>query len=170
MGQGKSWGRYVLERRLALGGMAEIYVGRLNTDGFHKQVCIKKVLPHHVEDEAFVAMFRDEAALAARLQHANIVQVFDFGDVDGELFLAMEFVDGADLRRLNKASKSHNIPPSISQCCQLVIEICRGLHYAHTVTLEGKSLGIVHRDISPHNVLISRNGEVKIADFGDIES
>ncbi len=159
-------GRYILEDRIAMGGMAEIFRARTNTEGFQKQVCIKRILPHFLQEPGFESMFRDEAALAARLQHANIVQVFDFGEVDGTLFLAMELIDGVDLKHLLEWSRAQSIKPSISQCCQVLVDICRGLHYAHTLHFSGKQLGIVHRDVSPHNILVSRSGEVKVADFG----
>lgn len=90
-------GRYIPERRIGMGGMAEVFRARINTDGFRKAVCIKRLLPHVVESEEMLSMFRTEAALAARLDHANIVKVFDFGDVDGDFFLAMELVEGVDL-------------------------------------------------------------------------
>ena len=99
----RPYGRYILEDRLAMGGMAEIFRARTAQAGFEKKVCIKRVLPHYLEDEEFVTMFRDEARTAAKLQHANVVQVFDFGEVDDDsgttLYLAMELVEGADLRR-----------------------------------------------------------------------
>ncbi len=167
----RPYGRYILEDRLAMGGMAEIFRARTAQAGFEKRVCIKRVLPHFLEEEDFVTMFRDEAKTAARLQHANVVQVFDFGEVEDEsgttLFLAMELIEGADLRRLADQSRKKKIPFSIGEVTQIGIEMCRGLHHAHTLKDEsGQLLGIVHRDVSPHNVLISKQGEVKITDFG----
>jgi serine/threonine protein kinase len=167
----RPYGRYILEDRLAMGGMAEIFRARTATAGFDKRVCIKRVLPHFLEDDDFVTMFRDEAKTAARLQHANVVQVFDFGEVteDGQttLFLAMELVEGLDLRKLADASRKKNIPFTVGEVAQIGIEMCRGLHHAHTLKDEsGALLGLVHRDISPHNVLVSKQGEVKITDFG----
>ena len=111
-------------------------------------------------------MFRDEAALAAKLQHANVVQVFDFGQVDDTLYLAMEYIDGADLRKLQKLSTNQNQTRRTEQILQIGIGLSRALHHAHTRQESGKPLGIVHRDVSPHNVLISRSGEVKLTDFG----
>ncbi len=154
-----------------MGGMAEIFRARTAQAGFEKRVCIKRVLPHFLEEDDFVTMFRDEAKTAARLQHANVVQVFDFGEVEEEsgttLFLAMELIEGADLRRLADQSRKKKRPFTIGEVTQIGIDVCRGLHHAHQLKDEhGVSLGIVHRDISPHNILVSRQGEVKITDFG----
>ncbi len=162
----KEYGRYVLEDRIAMGGMAEIFRARTATAGFDKRVCIKRILPHFLEDAEFVTMFRDEARTAAKLQHANVVQVFDFGEEDGTLYLAMELVDGADLRRVVEQSRKRKIPLEVGEAVQVAIGVCRGLHHAHTLVDNGAPLGIVHRDISPHNILLSRAGEVKVTDFG----
>jgi serine/threonine protein kinase len=167
----RPYGRYILEDRLAMGGMAEIFRARTATAGFEKKVCIKRVLPHFLEDEEFVTMFRDEAKTAARLQHANVVQVFDFGEIDEDvgttLYLAMELVEGCDLRKLAEQSRKKQLPFSIGEVTQIGIDVCRGLHHAHMLKDEaGQPLGIVHRDISPHNILVSRQGEVKVTDFG----
>jgi serine/threonine-protein kinase len=166
----RPYGRYVLEERIAMGGMAEIFRARMTTAGFEKRVCIKRVLPSFLEDPEFVTMFRDEARTAAKLQHANVVQVFDFGEVEEDsgttLYLAMEFIDGCDLRRLLDASRKKQLPVSLGEVTQIGIDVCRGLHHAHTLQESGRPLGIVHRDVSPHNVLLSRSGEVKVTDFG----
>jgi len=153
-----------------MGGMAEIFRARTATEGFSKRVCIKRVLPNFLEDAEFVTMFRDEAKTAAKLQHGNVVQVFDFGEVEEDsgatLYLAMEFVDGADLRRVAEASRKKGLPLSFGEVVQLGVDACRGLHHAHSLVEDGRPLGIVHRDVSPHNILVSRSGEVKVADFG----
>lgn len=162
----RPYGRYLLDERIAMGGMAEIFRARTRTEGFEKRICIKRILPHYLEAEDFVTMFRDEASLAARLQNGNIVQVFDFGEEEGTLYLAMEYIDGSDLRRLMSIAKKRGERFGIGHAVQIAIEMCRGLHHAHTLTDDGEPLEIVHRDISPHNVLISRAGEVKITDFG----
>jgi serine/threonine-protein kinase len=163
----RPFGRYVLEERLAMGGMAEIFRARMTTHGFEKKCVIKRILPHYLEQPDFVNMFRDEAALAARLQHANIVQVFDFGEEEQSLYLAMEFVNGADLKRVLTIANREGDRIGIGHATQIAIEMCRALYYAHNlVDDDDQPLGIVHRDISPHNVLISRAGEVKVTDFG----
>ncbi|MCP4500308.1 MAG: serine/threonine protein kinase [Deltaproteobacteria bacterium] len=166
MSDPQRFGGYILEERIAMGGMAEIFRAHIDKEGFEKEVCIKRVLPHFLDSEDFVIMFRDEASVAARLQHANVVHVFDFGEVDGALFLAMEFVDGQDLNSLVKSARKNQMPFRVGQAVQIAIEICRGLYHAHSARYKGRPLNVVHRDISPHNILVSRHGEVKVTDFG----
>jgi serine/threonine-protein kinase len=166
---GEQFGRYVLVSQLGRGGMAETWRARLMGDaGVTKPVLIKKVLPEFANDQAFTAMFVSEARISATLSHGNIAQVFDFGRVDGEYFLAMEFVDGQPLNRvLKRAQKTGLSALPVPLATYIALEMCRGLHYAHTRTDDsGAPLGIVHRDISPDNVLLSYEGQVKIVDFG----
>jgi tetratricopeptide (TPR) repeat protein/tRNA A-37 threonylcarbamoyl transferase component Bud32 len=166
---GELFGRYELMFRLGHGGMAETYRARLLGEaGVTKPVLIKKVLPEYANDEAFTTMFISEARISATLSHANIAQVYDFGRVAGEYFLAMEFVDGQPLNRiLKRALRMGFATLPVPLATFIALEMCRGLHYAHTRTDDsGKPLGIVHRDISPDNVLISYEGQVKIVDFG----
>ncbi|WP_224368417.1 serine/threonine-protein kinase [Hyalangium versicolor] len=166
---GEQFGRYELVSWLGRGGMAETYRARLVAEaGVTKPVLIKKVLPEFINDEAFIAMFISEARISATLSHGNIAQVYDFGRVEGDYFLAMEFVEGQPLHRiLKRAHKSGMSTIPIPLAAFIAMEMCRGLHYAHTRTDEkGQPLGIVHRDISPDNVLISYEGQVKIVDFG----
>ncbi|NVJ04563.1 protein kinase [Myxococcus sp. AM001] len=163
------FGRYELQERVGHGGMAETWRARLRgAAGVTKSVLIKKVLPEYANDEAFVSMFISEARISATLSHGAIAQVFDFGRVDGQYFLAMELVEGQPLNRIMKRalrSGFHSLPVPIAVF--IAMEMCRGLHYAHTRGDEkGEPLGIVHRDISPDNVLISYEGQVKIVDFG----
>ncbi|NVI97428.1 protein kinase [Myxococcus sp. AM009] len=163
------FGRYELQERVGHGGMAETWRARLRgAAGVTKSVLIKKVLPEYANDEAFVSMFISEARISATLSHGAIAQVFDFGKVDGQYFLAMELVEGQPLNRIMKRalrSGFHSLPVPIAVF--IAMEMCRGLHYAHTRGDEkGEPLGIVHRDISPDNVLIGYEGEVKIVDFG----
>ncbi len=166
---GEQFGRYELVSQLGRGGMAETWRAKLvGAAGVTKPVLIKKVLPEHSQDEAFTAMFISEARITATLSHGNIAQVFDFGEVDGEYFLAMEFVDGQPLNRVLKRAQKTGLPAlpvTVATC--IAMEMCKGLHYAHTRTDEaGEPLDIVHRDISPDNVLLSYEGQVKIVDFG----
>lgn len=163
-----AFGRYLLETKLASGGMGEVFLARMQGPaGFEKKVVIKRILPHLAQSQEFVDRFLDEGRLVVQLSQGNIVQVFDMGTVDGHYYLAMEFVDGVDLRvllqRLRRASRQMPVPLVL----HVVAEVCKGLAYAHSRTDdEGSNLGIIHRDVSPSNVMISREGEVKLLDFG----
>ncbi|NTX36826.1 serine/threonine protein kinase [Myxococcus sp. CA033] len=163
------FGRYELLALLGRGGMAETWRARLvGAAGVTKPVLIKKVLLEHVNNEDFISMFVREARISSTLSHGNIAQVFEFGRVDGQYFLAMELVDGQPLHRVQKrAAKLGLSQLPVPLATYIALEMCRGLHYAHTRTDDkGAPLNIVHRDISPDNVLISYEGQVKIVDFG----
>lgn len=163
-------GPYRLERRIASGGMAEVYAARREgANGFERRLALKTILPQLASDPEFVVMFTDEARLAARLEHPGIAQVFDFGEADGTLYLAMELVDGASVNRLLRASASAREPTPIplSVILHVGIEVARALAYAHHARgPRGEPLGVVHRDVSPANILVGRRGEVKLVDFG----
>jgi serine/threonine-protein kinase len=149
--------------------MAEVYLARrAGPHGFQKTVAVKRILPQYARDPDFVAMFVDEARVCARLGHPNIVQVFDFGEQDGELYMAMEYVDGTTGARLIRAAATdeHEEVP-LDVCLYVAISVLRGLEYAHAARDDGgKPLALVHRDVSPGNVLIDRSGAVKLTDFG----
>lgn len=159
-------GPYRLTRKLAQGGMAELYLAEYaRHDGFKRTVAIKKILPHLVENQDFVDMFIREARLAALLQHPNIVQIFDLIKLHNANFIAMEFVDGKNLAEI-MAHEKKGLPVGLATF--LIQKISSGLYYSHTKTDgdTGEPLHIVHRDVSPQNMLISFKGEVKISDFG----
>jgi serine/threonine-protein kinase len=160
-------GKYVVRRKLAEGGMAEIYLAAaLGPEGFEKDVVIKRVRPGLAGDPEFVKMFIAEARVASRLNHANLVQIFDFDKHEDTYYLAMEYVRGHSLWELRRRCQERAvaIPPML--VAQIGMEVARGLAYAHRLTENGQSLGLVHRDVTPHNVLLSFDGAVKLTDFG----
>jgi eukaryotic-like serine/threonine-protein kinase len=161
-------GPYELLRRIATGGMAEVYLARrAGPHGFQKIVAVKRILPQFSSDPEFVAMFVDEARVCACLGHPSIVQVFDFGEQDGELYMAMEYVDGTTGARLIRAAAARGEEIPLDVCLHITLSILRALEYAHTARDdEGKPLSLVHRDVSPGNVLVDRSGAVKLTDFG----
>ena len=159
-------GPYILQKKIAQGGMAELFLADyVREDGFRRIVVVKKILPHLIENSEFIKMFIREARLAALLQHPNIVQINDFGKFQNVYYIAMEYVRGKNLAEITAVSKNGL---SVDQSVFLVLQISRGLHYSHSKTDDktGKPLNIVHRDISPQNILVSFQGEVKISDFG----
>jgi hypothetical protein len=161
------FGRYLLVQRLSRGGMGEIFLAKHGLPGFEKLAVIKKVLPNFAEDKQFISRFVDEAQVAIKLQHVNIAQVFEVGRVGDEYFLALEHVEGRDLRRtLTKLEKAQRRVP-VDLALYIGRELANGLSYAHRrADAAGKSIGLVHCDISPPNVLVSFEGETKIIDFG----
>jgi serine/threonine protein kinase len=162
-------GKYLLLERIATGGMAEVYRAKASgAGGFEKQLAIKRILPTYSENEEFRKMFEYEARLSSQLTHANIVQVYDFVKSGETYLLAMEYVNGKNLRQfLNKAKKMGTSVP-IEFAVYVINEVCKGLEYAHSKRDEntGKALNIIHRDMSPQNVMLSYEGSVKIVDFG----
>jgi len=160
--------RYRVVEKLESGGMAEVFRAESEgLQGFRKQVAIKRVLPHLSSKKKFISMFLDEARLSAQLSHSNCVQVFDIGVGDNAFFIVMEFVDGANLKAIIEHIKKSGRDFPVEAAVYLSLELCKGLAYAHELTdNNGIPLHIVHRDMSPPNVLITKNGEVKIVDFG----
>jgi serine/threonine protein kinase len=160
--------RYQIIERIAAGGMAEVYRGESSgIEGFRKKVAIKRVLPKLSQNQEFIDMFLDEARLCAYLNHSKCVQVFDIGQGAGSHFIVMEYVDGADLKGVLDYLAGQRERMSSSVACLIAQQVCEGLGYAHdAVDHAGQPLDIVHRDISPHNVLMTRFGEVKLVDFG----
>ena len=161
-------GPYELLQKLATGGMAEIYIARREgPHGFSKRIALKRILPQLAADHEFVAMFIDEARLCAQLTHPNLVQVFDFGEEEGELYMAMELVEGTTGAKVARAAASRCEPVPTEVALYIALAVGRGLVHAHDACdEEGRPLGLVHRDVSPGNILISRAGAVKLADFG----
>jgi len=164
-------GRYHLVREIATGGMATVYLARLEGEGgFEKQVALKCILPHLARDPGFVAMFLDEARIASRIGHPNVCQVFDFGCSDGRYFLAMEALEGVPLSAVLRRPRPVG-PDAESRDVAVALRIagdaCEGLHAAHDlVDADGRPLEVVHRDVSPQNLFVTRGGLVKVLDFG----
>ena len=162
------FGKYELLEKIAAGGMAEVFRARSRgAAGFEKILVIKKILPKLAEDEEFQTLFLDEARIAVQLMDVNIVQVYDLGEIDGQYFMAMEYVDGIDLSKLMQKSRKLRGSFPIHLALFIISEVLKALNFAHNRKDEqGKGLNIVHCDISPQNILISRSGEVKLTDFG----
>ena len=160
--------RYRLIEKLEAGGMAEVFLGEATSvQGFKKRVAIKRVLPHLASHKNFIGMFLDEARLGARLSHANIVSVFDIGSSENSYFIVMEFIDGTNLKKIMETLRLKRRAFPLKDAIYIAMEACRGLSYAHELRDdEGNPLDLVHRDVSPPNILISRRGEVKVTDFG----
>jgi serine/threonine protein kinase len=161
-------GRYTLFDKIGRGGMADIFLAREETDlGVARLVVVKQILPHLAESREFSDLLITEAKLAARLDHANVVQVHDLGRTEGFLYIAMQYVEGFDLTELLRRCSRTKTALPVQYALLVIIEALRGLDYAHRRTMEdGRPLGIVHRDVSPSNILISLEGEVKLCDFG----
>jgi serine/threonine protein kinase len=165
------FGRYLLVQRLSRGGMGEIFLAKHGLAGFEKLAVIKKVLPHLAADASFISRFVDEAQVAIKLQHVNVAQVFEVGRVGDEYFLALEYVEGRDLRRTLALLNQRRIRMPVDLALFIGRELANGLAYAHRRTgADGASLHLVHCDISPPNVLVSFEGETKVIDFGIAKS
>jgi eukaryotic-like serine/threonine-protein kinase len=169
---GSYFGKYFLLKKIAAGGMGEVFLAKQQGPaGFEKILIVKKVLAHLTENKEFVELFLSEARLAARMNHRNIVQVFELGEENGAFFIAMEYVQGKPLREVIDAAikRKEKIPAEL--CRSVVEQICDGSSYAHNLTdVTGRCLNIVHRDLNPQNVLVSYTGDVKVIDFGIAKS
>ncbi len=164
---GGRFGRYRLLGTLASGGMAVVYRALLDgPSGFSRPVAIKRIRPEFARDEAFRVMLLDEARLSGRLQHPNVVQVLECGEVEGELYIAMELLEGVDLRAVLVRSKQLRREVPAELVASFGAQLASALHYAHSLTGERGPLGLVHRDISPTNVMVTNQGVVKLLDFG----
>jgi serine/threonine-protein kinase len=164
----ETFGRYQLIRKLATGGMGQIFLARQSGPvGFQKLLVVKRILPHLSEEEEFIKMFFDEARIAALLNHPNIAQLFDVGEVDGIFFIAMEYVHGESVRQLNARANAERGGLPLGLKCRILADAAAGLDYAHRAkSNSGRPLGLIHRDVSPQNVLVGFNGSVKLIDFG----
>jgi serine/threonine protein kinase len=164
----QSFGKYQLLKKLATGGMAEVWLARqAGIEGFQKNVVVKRILPHLAEDREFVDMFLNEARIAAQFTHPNIAQIYELGEANGTFYIAMEYIHGEDLGRVMRKAWSAQQWIAQPLALRIVAAACEGLHYAHTRTdAQGRPMKVVHRDISPQNILISFDGSVKLVDFG----
>ena len=162
------FGKYQILDRIAFGGMAELFRARIQGEqGFQKLVAVKKMHAHFSIEPEVVEAFIEEAKLAAFLQHANIVQIYDFGCRDGAYFIVMEYLQGKDLRTLTTALEARQRPLGLENSLAVAASVCAGLEYAHRLSdIAGQPLHIVHRDISPQNIFVTYAGQVKILDFG----
>ncbi len=165
---GIKFGQYVLLEKIATGGMAEVWKARMRgVEGFQKIVAIKKILPHLSDNQDFIEMFIDEAKFAAQLNHNNIIHIYDLGKIQSSYYIAMEYVDGSDLKTILKRSEERNHPVSPELAVFIASKIASALDYAHRKRdFEDQEIGLVHRDVSPQNVLISEEGDIKLCDFG----
>jgi eukaryotic-like serine/threonine-protein kinase len=162
------YGPYLLLERISVGGMAEVYKAKeYGVEGFERTVAVKRILPHVAEDEEFIAMFKDEAKIAVQLNHGNIAQIYNLGNEQDSFYIALEYINGRDLRAIFQKCQQQGKPMPISQACYVIMKICEGLDYAHNKKDKyQRELNIIHRDVSPPNILVSFEGEVKLIDFG----
>jgi TonB family protein len=165
---GIRFGQYVLLEKIATGGMAEVWKARMRgVEGFQKIVAIKKILPHLSDNQDFIEMFIDEAKLAAQLNHNNIIHIYDLGKIQNSYYIAMEYIDGSDLKAILKKAQERDQPMSVELALFIASKVAAALDYAHRKhDFEGREMGLVHRDVSPQNVLISEEGDIKLCDFG----
>lgn len=160
--------KYVLLRKLAEGGMAEIYLARqIGIGGFQKELVIKRIHQSLAENQQYIELFLDEARIAANLNHPNIVHIYDIGRAFATYYIAMEYIKGPDLADVGKQALAEGAPLSPARAAEVVCQVAEGLHFAHTYRdKDGQSLNIIHRDISPSNILVTYGGICKLVDFG----
>jgi len=161
------FGKYVLLERIAAGGMGEVFLAKSGAKGFERYFAIKRILTQHAERTQFVEMLMNEARITVALVHPNIAQVFEFGQIEGHFYLALEYVEGVSASALLRRGKKPDSRMTLADAVWVGVQICRALHYAHTKKdADGNPLGIIHRDISPQNILVDESGSVKLIDFG----
>ncbi|MCP3098261.1 protein kinase [Myxococcus sp. K15C18031901] len=161
------FGKYELLRKIASGGMGQVFLAREHGTGFERLVVLKLILPHLAEDDEFLSMFLDEAGLVARLTHPNLITILDLTQIEGRHCLAMEYVQGDDVRRLDKFARAQGKPLSVGLILRVIADAAAGLHYAHQARdPQGRPMHLVHRDVSPQNILVGFDGGVKVIDFG----
>jgi TonB family protein len=165
---GIKFGQYVLIEKIATGGMAEVWKARMRgVEGFQKIVAIKKILPHLSDNQDFIEMFVDEAKLAAQLNHNNIIHIYDLGKIQSSYYIAMEYIDGYDLKTILRRGEERGHPMTVELALFIASKLSSALDYAHRKKdFEEKEMGLVHRDVSPQNVLVSQEGDIKLCDFG----
>ena len=165
---GVKFGQYVLTEKIATGGMAEVWKARMRgVEGFQKIVAIKKILPHLSDNQDFIEMFVDEAKLAAQLNHNNIIHIYDLGKIQTSYYIAMEYIDGYDLKTILRRGEERGNPMTVELALFIASKLASALDYAHRKKdFEEKEMGLVHRDVSPQNVLVSQEGDIKLCDFG----
>jgi serine/threonine-protein kinase len=162
-----AFGRYELLKKLASGGMGQVFLARTGAKGFEKLVVLKRILPHLVEDEEFFTMFIDEARISLRLNHPNIAQMFELGEENGAHFIAMEYVASDDVRRMSRKAKDAGLQVPLGVIIRIIADAAAGLDHAHKVRdARGVVLNLVHRDVSPQNILVGFDGGIKLIDFG----
>ncbi len=162
------YGPYLLLERVSVGGMAEVYKAKeYGVEGFERTVAVKRILPHVAEDDEFIAMFKDEAKIAVQLAHGNVAQIYNLGNEQDSFYIALEYIAGRDLRAIFQKGQQAGKPMPVPQVCYVIMKICEGLDYAHNKKDKyQRPLNIIHRDVSPPNILVSFEGEVKLIDFG----
>ena len=166
-----AFGKYTLLERISHGGMAEVFRASTLESGFERIVAIKLLLPQVAMDDEFVTMLIDEAKIAGQLSHANIAQIFDLGSADDRYYIVQEYVAGRDLRTILRDLGDLDQRLALAQSCHILLKVCEGLDYAHNKRdAVGNPLNLVHRDISPQNVIASYEGEIKLIDFGIVKA